>query len=340
MYKLLTRDAFRESVFARDGHKCILCKSPAVDAHHVIERRLFPDGGYYLSNGASVCESCHLRCEATLVSCEEVRAAAGIKQLVLPPHLYADAEQAYDKWGNPILPNGQRLRGELFDDASVQKVLAPVLHLFTNRVKYPRTWHLPFSPGMHDDDRMIESTAHFVGQRVVVTEKLDGENTTIYRDYVHARSLDYAPRVDRDWVRALAARIGYELDEDYRVCGENLWGTHAIKYTQLPSYFMVFSLWDGLKCLPWDDTKDWAALLGLQTVPVLFDGIWDENLIRKLHQKRRGVDESEGFVVRLAGSFHYRDFRHAVAKYVRAGHVAGSHAYTTKRIFERNGLVR
>ena len=72
----------------------------------------------------------------------------------MPPHLYRD--QPYDKWGNPVLPNGTRLRGELFDDASVQKVLAPVLALFTDRVKYPRTYHLPWSPGLTDDDRKLD----------------------------------------------------------------------------------------------------------------------------------------------------------------------------------------
>ncbi len=26
--RLLTRDQFREQVFARDGHKCVICKAP------------------------------------------------------------------------------------------------------------------------------------------------------------------------------------------------------------------------------------------------------------------------------------------------------------------------
>jgi hypothetical protein len=119
---LLTRDAFREAVFARDEHRCVFCGKPAVDAHHILERRLWPDGGYYRDNGASVCGDHHMRCETTEVPTEDVRAACAITKVLLPPHLYAD--QPYDKWGNPILPNGQRLKGELFHDESVQKVLA------------------------------------------------------------------------------------------------------------------------------------------------------------------------------------------------------------------------
>ena len=28
------RDIFREAVFDRDGHKCVVCQAPAKDAHH------------------------------------------------------------------------------------------------------------------------------------------------------------------------------------------------------------------------------------------------------------------------------------------------------------------
>ena len=121
MSKLLTRDEFREAVFARDNHKCVFCGAPAVDAHHIIERRLFTDQGYYLDNGASVCAECHIKCETTEYSVEDVRLACGIKKIIVPAHLYPDHQ--YDKWGNPIMSNGQRLKGELFFDESVQKIL-------------------------------------------------------------------------------------------------------------------------------------------------------------------------------------------------------------------------
>ena len=88
--ELLTRDAFREGVFKRDGHKCVNCGADAVDAHHIIERRLFDDGGYYLNNGASVCTPCHIKSEQTVISCEDLREKAGITKIVLPGHLYDD----------------------------------------------------------------------------------------------------------------------------------------------------------------------------------------------------------------------------------------------------------
>lgn len=96
--QLLSRDAFRERVFARDRGRCVLCPAPAVDAHHILERKLFPDGGYWLNNGASVCAPCHLRCERCEVSVEDIRRAAGIKEPVLPAGF--SAQLVYDKWGN------------------------------------------------------------------------------------------------------------------------------------------------------------------------------------------------------------------------------------------------
>ena len=92
MKTLMTRDDFRNSVFERDNHLCVICGAPAVDAHHILERRLFPDGGYYIDNGASLCEFHHLEAESTRLSCDEIRQAAGITEVILPPHFYTDVE--------------------------------------------------------------------------------------------------------------------------------------------------------------------------------------------------------------------------------------------------------
>jgi hypothetical protein len=317
--KLLTRDKFREGVFARDNHKCVICKNDAVDAHHIIERRLWTDGGYYLDNGASLCSDCHIKAEQTLISVEAIREAARITKAILPEYFYAD--HLYDKWGNGILANGMRTRGELFFDESVQKVLAPVLNLFTNRVKYGRTYHLPWSEGMNSDDRMIPDANQFVGKRVVVTKKLDGENTTMYSDYIHARSIDGRHHVSRDWVKNFHANIAHDIPPDWRVCGENMYATHSISYDNLDSFFYGFSIWNEKNlCLNWDDTLEWFDLLGITPVPLLYRGLWDEKLIKKLWNKEEWATE-EGYVVRFEDGFFYKDFKNSVAKFVRKNHV-------------------
>lgn len=335
----LSRAAFRTAVFARDGGRCVLCSAPAVDAHHMLERRLWPDGGYHVANGASVCEDCHLRCERTLVSVEELRALCGIAKPLIPPHLYDD--QSYDKWGNPILANGQRCQGELFFEESVQQVLREgnVLHLFTDRIKYPRTHHLPWSPGISDDDRVIESLADWGGERLIVTEKMDGENTTMYRRGIHARSVDGRHHLSRNWVKQFHGSLAHDIPTGWRICGENLYARHSIAYTALPSFFLGFSMWNERNvCLPWDETVEWFALLGITPVPVLYDGDLLEFHDAFRWDAARWSDR-EGYVVRWAGAIGYAEFRRKVAKYVRAGHVQTSPHWMEGRRIVPNQLA-
>ena len=102
---LLDRNTFRNLVFTRDHHKCVICGALAIDAHHIIERRLFKDGGYYLNNGASLCEKHHIEAEMTILHVDDIRKACNISRLILPEHLYSEVE--YDKWGNEVLKSGK-----------------------------------------------------------------------------------------------------------------------------------------------------------------------------------------------------------------------------------------
>jgi len=318
---LLSRDDFRNKVFSRDNNKCVFCEKPAKDAHHILERRLFSDGGYYLNNGASVCEEHHIKCETTEISVENVRLACGITKPVLPEHFYHD--QIYDKWGNIILENGQRLKSELFFDESVQKILekGKVLNLFTNYVKYPRTYHLPWSGNMNEDDRMHKTMEQFHGKRVIVTMKMDGENTTMYSDYIHARSIDGRHHYTRDWVKNFWSTISYNIPEGWRICGENLFAKHSIFYYNLPTYFMGFSIWNEKNvCLDWDSTKEYFQLLDIEPVPIIYDGIYDEKYLIQL-SKQLNRDDCEGYVLRIADEIQYKDFKTYVGKYVRENHV-------------------
>lgn len=335
---LLSRDAFREGTFARDGGKCVFCAAPAADAHHIIERRLWPDGGYYIENGASVCNDDHLKCEMTLYTVEQVREACGIKTVIVPPHLYAD--QAYDKWGNPVLANGTRLRGELFYDESVQKVLEQggVLDLFTHWVKYPRTHHMPWSPGMNEDDRRIDSMTRFEGKRVILTEKYDGECTSMYSDHFHARSVDSRNHPSRSWAKAFWASIAANIPDRWRVCGENMYAQHSIAYPNLETYFYGYSIWDDKNnCLDWDETLEWFELLGITPVPVVYDDLYDEKKIRDICDSMNW-ETQEGGVLRLASGFSYSEFQHSIVKFVRQGHVqTNKHWMQGQRVIP-NGL--
>lgn len=191
------------------------------------------------------------------------------------------------------------------------------------RMKYPRTPHLPWSSGRSNDDIAIDSIDHFTRfDDIVVTEKLDGENSTLYHNYLHARSVDSKSHPSRDWLKQFHATIRHNIPEDFRVCGENVYAKHSIFYETLNSYFYVFAIFQEEMCLSWDDTVEWSALMGLETVPVLYRGVWDEWAIKACWRETSTFGkEQEGYVVRNAVNFLFSNFRENVAKYVRPQHV-------------------
>ncbi|MFL6116616.1 MAG: RNA ligase family protein [Catenulispora sp.] len=189
------------------------------------------------------------------------------------------------------------------------------------RVHYPRTPHLPWSPGATADDVRVGELAGLVGRRVVVTEKMDAENTTLYRDGLHARSLDSAHHPSRAWVKALHGRIAARIPEGWRICGENLFARHSIPYDDLDGYFYGFSVWDGERCLDWDSTVRFLKSIGIPTPRVLFRGTFDgdERTLGKAF--RLDLNRQEGYVVRAEEGFAYSEFGARVAKWVRPSHV-------------------
>lgn len=221
--------------------------------------------------------------------------------------------------------------------------------------KYPKTFHFPWSESNTSDDVWHTATDFFEGKKVVVTEKMDGENTSMYQDHIHARSIDSKHHASRSMVKALHAQIKHEIPGNFRICGENLFAWHSIFYTELPSHFMVFGIYDSKNnCLPWNDVLEWCDMLGLATVPTLYKGEWDESKIRSMWQGKgtyptfEAIDPeiqfpkypddfepcvAEGYVVRLADGFSYNDHAKATAKYVRPHHVKTSQYWMLRAPF-------
>lgn len=174
-----------------------------------------------------------------------------------------------------------------------------------------------------------------------MTEKLDGENTSMYRDHIHARSLDSKHHPSRTWVKVLHAQIRFDIPQNWRICGENVYALHSIQYRKLDAYFYVFGIYDDRNhCLSWDDTVEYATMLGLPTVPVLYRGPWDEEKIRACWTGESTAspgDQQEGYVVRVAAAFPYDaqdegEFSKFTAKYVRAGHVVTDQHWLEKPV--------
>lgn len=190
-----------------------------------------------------------------------------------------------------------------------------------SRHRYPRTLHFPFSRSRTNDDKVLKSVEHFQDKEIVVTLKMDGENTSLYRDGFHARSLDSRHHPSRDWLKAFHSTFAHDIPEGWRICGENLYARHSIAYEALPSYFTGFSVWNEQNvALGWDDTLEFFTLLGIEPVTTVYRGPFDEALLRKL---AKGLDTrlNEGFVARLAGPIPYQEFAASAAKWVRPKHV-------------------
>lgn len=189
-----------------------------------------------------------------------------------------------------------------------------------DRQKYPRTLHLPWSEGVQSDDKMMPSADCFVDRTVVVTEKMDGENTTMYCDYIHARSIDGRHHPSRDWVKQFHYERAYQIPYGFRICGENMYARHSIQYEELETFFYGFSVWDDEMCLSWDDTMEWFKRLDIIPTPVLYRGEYDVNLLKEMWVD---IDKEvcEGYVIRVADSFNISEFGNVVGKAVRKGHV-------------------
>jgi ATP-dependent RNA circularization protein (DNA/RNA ligase family) len=212
--------------------------------------------------------------------------------------------------------------------------------------KYGRTYHLPYSPGATNDDRISNGVETLLGKEIVITEKLDGENTGMKDEGVYARS--HAAFTTSPWSREvrLLHKIKVEnmLGEGVFLFGENLEGIHSIEYTNLESYFYIFGVRDNNKWVSWNEVEEYSYLLDIPTVPVLFKGVVNtEKELQDIVENLVKQDSSlggprEGIVVRNAGEFDNSDFAENVMKWVRKGHVQTDEHWT--RNWKKAKLVR
>lgn len=192
------------------------------------------------------------------------------------------------------------------------------------RIKYPRTYHLPFSESIQSDDKVVKNFSKLENKEVVALIKYDGENTTLYNDlYSHARSIDSKTNWTRDIVKKIHSVINSDIPEGWRLCCENMYAKHSIYYPEgyLEGYLYLLSIWnDKNECLSYDDFLEFSQLLDLPTPKEIYRGKFDLKEIEKL-TKNLNKEIEEGFVIRITDKFHYNDFSNCVTKYVRKGHV-------------------
>lgn len=199
--------------------------------------------------------------------------------------------------------------------------------------KYPRTPHLPFSRSKTSDD-ITGAEWSFLkhDEEVVVSEKMDGECTSLYSTGFHARSMDSGMHPSRSWMAAFHGGIAWQLPPHRRVVMENVFAEHSIRYDELPTFAFGIAVIDLLDAtgkpslegeatyLSWDATLEVFQELGITPVPVLYRGTTSLKQLEAIF-KGLDVERQEGIVVRTAGSFLEAAFQSKVGKAVRKGHV-------------------
>ena len=209
--------------------------------------------------------------------------------------------------------------------------------------KYNRTFHLPWSPGSTSDDKVAKDISFILNNEIIITEKMDGSNTSLESGGCFARTHSGPPsHASFDGLKALHASIKHKIPDGVQLFGEWLFAKHSISYEQLPNYFMLFNVRNLLDDVwySWEEVQLWADEIGVPTVPLLFE----ESLSTEKELKSK-IDElvaqpsacggeREGVVVRIKESFTDSAFSQCVMKWVRKDHVQTSEHWKNQTIIK------
>lgn len=192
---------------------------------------------------------------------------------------------------------------------------------------------MPWSKGATNDDKRAASCDKLIDVPLIITEKMDGSNTSLEADGCFARTHAGAPtHKSFDGLKALHAAIKHKIPGNYQLFGEWCFAKHSIEYAELPGYFLLFNVREMNEEIPnmwlsWESVELWAEEVGVPTVPVLFKGsVHSEKELKELVESLM-IQPSvcggirEGVVARMADEFFDIDFSSYVMKCVRANHV-------------------
>ena len=358
------RQQFREQVFNRDDNTCLIpwCEDTADDAHHILERELWADGGYTPNNGASVCNYHHRYAETNDIPPQAFWMWAGIEDPPIPETV--DSWQV-NKWGDKFeTPPWEDLRDRIKYQSS--------RHLL------PLYWHddTLAEERIENDDTGLDSLEDFVGVPLVITHKIDGGNCMLVNDPdnpVRARNgsspEDTMEPLYESGGLYWRQEVNQKLPDRLQVFGEWVWAKHSIHYgcdcedecedvgpslSELTgvdddrAYFQTFGVYDKKLnlWLSWPKTKQVSDALGFPTTPVIYcEGDDDTATFESTHEARRELiahahrvidNGGEGIVVRKKFPFHFGQFGRSLGKYVRENHVKDDEDHWSKRTVVQN----
>jgi len=320
-------------VFKRDKEKCVVpyCKCKPDDAHHLIERKLWDEntenGGYILENLVSVCERHHKLCENNTILPRTLRAYAGINEVLLPKSF--DKTKEYDKWGRVLEPPARE------------------------RMKYPHTPYLPFSPSA--DEKDVRESGYMdirclLNKPLHISIKMDGSNILLTRNNIAARNGYDATGKSFDMAKQTHSMFKHLIPEDEMWFGEWLYAKHSIHYIEnlkLTNYLQLFGIynkkthmWAGITdihdrvsevIIETDITPPLAVGVNIpEKAPSISDILNGKSVYtneKDLKNELIKIGNSavkgghEGIIVRNMYPFHHSRWNENIAKFVRANHI-------------------
>jgi hypothetical protein len=180
---------------------------------------------------------------------------------------------------------------------------------------YPRIPYL-WRADASEDDEVVPPDAirAWLGEPVVVEEKLDGANVSLWLDdgriLVASRggvgAMDRAGQLGRlrAWVGERGEPLREVLADGWVLYGEWLWLRHGVPYDGLPDWLVVLDLWRADGGFAATERRDEIAVgAGLALPPRLFGGVLGsrETLVGLLGTSGFSTEPMEGAVLRRDG---------------------------------------
>jgi hypothetical protein len=209
--------------------------------------------------------------------------------------------------------------------------------------KYPRSFHLPWSPGATNDDKIAKDVDALVGVEIIISEKMDGSNSCLQPEGVFARSHGQAPtHKSFDLLKQRYYALKHQLHPQEQIFLENCFAVHSITYEEMSDFCFVFGIREDNTWISFDAVVQRCQELGLTPVPILWRGtVKSASELEKITTnlaKQPSVfgGPREGMVVRVADSFTDDQFATHLAKLVRKNHVQTDDHWMNQPIVKQN----
>jgi ATP-dependent RNA circularization protein (DNA/RNA ligase family) len=178
--------------------------------------------------------------------------------------------------------------------------------------EYEKTYRISHSDfyvkGKHNLNK--EEERQLLAGQVVITEKMDGANTGIFKKkgqtFLQKRRAnvdDSHPqfkRFQKEWYWNNYDKIE-KIPNNLVVYGELMYCVHTIYYDKLPDWFLVFDVYDLRTNLywKWHDVTRLCHDVGLSTVPFIYFGKTDKLMLKQLMPRESAYGKvAEGMVIK------------------------------------------